>query len=166
MLPRLSSLRNRALRAAQVLWDVCPQPLRKAFLHATNARFMVGVVGLIHDDRRRVLLLEHRFRTPYRWGLPGGFMKSGEDMVAALQRELREEIGVEVEIEPGAFDTELVGRGSYLSVTLIGRPSFDPDALNVAETAEILGGGFYGPGELPADTYPYQRLLIERFWRR
>ena len=29
-----------------------------------------------------------------------------------------------------------------------------------------VSGGFFGPGELPEDTYPYQRLLIERFWRR
>jgi ADP-ribose pyrophosphatase YjhB (NUDIX family) len=111
-------------------------------------------------------LLEHRFRTPYRWGLPGGFMKGGEDLVGALQRELREEIAVEVELEEGAFDTEVVGGGSYLSVTLIGRPSFDPDSLKVSETAEIVSGGFFGPGQLPEDTYPYQRLLIERFWRR
>ena len=154
------------LRGAQILWDSCPQPIRRAVLHSLNARFMVGVVGLIHDDRDRVLLLEHRFRTPYRWGLPGGFMKAGEDLAGALARELQEEIGVEVEIDPVAFDTEVVGGGSYLSVTLIGRPAFDPDRLAIAESAEILRGGFYGRGELPEDTYPYQRLLIERFWRR
>jgi ADP-ribose pyrophosphatase YjhB (NUDIX family) len=159
-------VRDRALRGVQLLWDVCPQPIRRLVLHALNARFMVGVVGLIHDDRGRVLLLQHRFRTPYRWGLPGGFMKDGEDLAGALRRELREEIAVEVEIDPVAFDTEVVGGGSYLSVTLLGRPSFDPERLEVEETAEIVGGGFYGPGELPEDTYPYQRLLIERFWRR
>jgi ADP-ribose pyrophosphatase YjhB (NUDIX family) len=154
------------LRGLQLLWDVCPQPVRRIVLHSLNARFMVGVVGLIHDDHDRVLLLEHRFRTPYRWGLPGGFMKSGEDLIEALKRELREEIAAEVEIDPVAFDTEVVGGGSYLSVTMIGRPSFDPDGLQIPETAEIVSGGFYGPGELPEGTYPYQRLLIERFWRR
>ncbi len=160
------SVRDRALRGAQVLWDVCPQPLRRAILHGLNARFMVGVVGLIYDDDLRVLLLHHRFRTPYRWGLPGGFMKGGEDLPAALARELREEIDVEVAIDPCAFDTEMVGRGGYLSVTLLGRPAFDPGALRIGESTEILGGGFYGPEALPEDTYPYQRGLIERFWRQ
>jgi 8-oxo-dGTP diphosphatase len=159
------ALRDRLLRGAQILWDTCPQPVRRVVLHSLHARFMVGVVGLIHDGER-VLLLQHRFRTPYRWGLPGGFMKSDEDMKGALRRELQEEIGVEVEIDPIPFDTEMVGRGGYLSVTLIGRPAFEPRDLRIGETAEIMGGGFFGPGELPEDTYPYQRLLIERFWRR
>ncbi len=159
------TFRDRWLRGAQVLWDGCPQPIRRAVLHTLNARFMIGVVGLIHEGDR-VLLLEHRFRTPYRWGLPGGFMKAGEDLTGALLRELREEIGVDADIDPVAFDTEMVGKGGYLSVTLIGRPLFDPSALEVGESAEIVAGGFFGPGQLPEDTYPYQRMLIERFWRR
>ena len=93
-------------------------------------------------------------------------MQTGEDLIGALQRELREEIAAEVEIDPVAFDTEVVGGGSYLSVTLVGRPAFDPSELRIAGSAEIVSGGFFGPGELPEDTYPYQRLLIERFWRR
>jgi 8-oxo-dGTP diphosphatase len=160
-----SSFTKWSLDLVQKVWDASPQPVRRAVLFALNARFMVGVVGLIHDGDR-VLLLQHRFRTPYRWGLPGGFMKSGEDMMGALRRELREEIGVEVEIDAVPFDTEMVGRGGYLSVTLIGRPSFEPKDLRILETTEIMSGGFFGPGELPEDTYPYQRLLIERFWRR
>lgn len=158
-------MKARLLDLAQRLWDACPQPVRRTVLHATNDKFMVGVCGLIYDDDHRVLLLEHRFRTPWRWGLPGGFMERGEDLVQTVKRELMEEIGVEVHVDPTPFDTELVRGGGYLSITMLGRPGFDPrDLGDLGAGAEIVGGGFYGPEDLPEETYPYQKALLRRFW--
>ena len=45
-------------------------------------------MGLIEDPDGRLLLLEHRFRVPLPWGLPGGFIKRGEEPAEALAREL------------------------------------------------------------------------------
>lgn len=157
-------MKDRFLDVAQRLWDACPQPLRRRILHATNDKFMVGVCGLIYDDDDRVLILEHRFRTPWRWGLPGGFMQRGEDLVQTVKRELMEEIAAKIQVDPIPFDTELVGRGGYLSITMLGRPAFDPRDLRIGGSAEIVGGGFYGPENLPEETYPYQRALLSRFW--
>jgi ADP-ribose pyrophosphatase YjhB (NUDIX family) len=155
-------LRKRILGGAQRLWDLCPQPIRRQILELTNAKFMVGVVGIVTDDAHRVLLLEHRFRTPWRWGLPGGFMKEGEDVPGALARELDEEVGLPIDVA-GIFDLEMVGRGGYLSITLLATAR-GPAELRMSRTAEILDGGFYGPAELPDGIYPHQRALVLRFW--
>jgi ADP-ribose pyrophosphatase YjhB (NUDIX family) len=63
-----------------------------------NHRFLLGVVGVIRDEQGRVLLFHH----PYRrlpWGLPGGWMGRGESPLEALEREVREESGLEVRAE-------------------------------------------------------------------
>jgi 8-oxo-dGTP diphosphatase len=156
-------LRARAADAASIVWRALPVSVRRRFLHATNDPFLVGVVGLIHDDDLRILLLEHRFRTPHAWGLPGGYIEHGETFEQALAREIQEEVGLEIEVRSPAaqpFDTELYLPGRYVTVTLVARARSD----RLAFSSEIVRGGFYGPGDVPPDTYPYHASLMHRFW--
>ncbi len=156
MLERLKTL---ALGRLALVWDRMPQSLRQRVLFAANDRFLIGVVGLLTDDQDRVLLLEHRFRTPWRWGLPGGFMARGETMEAGLVREIMEEVALAVEVEPEPIDWEMNTRVGYLSVTLRGRTQYAPQGLEI-QSSEILSGGFYGIHELPQGLYPYHRALV------
>ncbi|HYX11177.1 MAG TPA: NUDIX hydrolase, partial [Candidatus Acidoferrum sp.] len=45
------------------------------------------------------ILLARRAEEPFkgRWDIPGGFLEEGEDPVAGLRRELKEETGLDVE---------------------------------------------------------------------
>ena len=54
--------------------------------------------GIIEDDQGRVLLSQRAAHGehPNLWEFPGGKLEPGEDAPAALQRELMEELGVEV----------------------------------------------------------------------
>ena len=60
--------------------------------------FLVGVVGVVLNERGEILLLEHVFHRAYPWGLPGGWMDRGESSDQTLRRELREEVELEIEI--------------------------------------------------------------------
>jgi 8-oxo-dGTP diphosphatase len=56
-----------------------------------------SVVAVIVDDAERVVLTR-RAVAPFRglWVMPGGKIDLGEPIVAAVRREVREEIGIEV----------------------------------------------------------------------
>lgn len=59
--------------------------------------FTLGAFAIIFDDRGRILLC-HR-RDMDAWNLPGGGVESGELPTEAVLREVKEETGLDVEIE-------------------------------------------------------------------
>jgi 8-oxo-dGTP diphosphatase len=79
------------------IWQLLPAGVRRWSMRATQTRFTVTAAGIISNEKGEVLLLKHRFRSGSGWGIPGGFLESGEDADEALRRELREEIGLELD---------------------------------------------------------------------
>jgi 8-oxo-dGTP diphosphatase len=61
-----------------------------------DPRHIVAVSGLFFDRDGQVLLVKTERRG---WECPGGQVELGEDLIAALIREVREESGCEVEVE-------------------------------------------------------------------
>lgn len=57
----------------------------------TEQLFQIGIKAIIRNDENQILLLKNK---DY-WDIPGGRMDQGEDIEAALLRELNEEIGVD-----------------------------------------------------------------------
>ena len=61
---------------------------------------LVGVGALIHDREGRVLLIKRKFEpNKGRWSLPGGLLETGETLLEAGRREVREEVGAQIEVE-------------------------------------------------------------------
>lgn len=130
----------------------------------TRARKLV-VAGVIVDGHR-VLLTQRRAdqALPLQWEFPGGKVEPGEAPVAALVRELREEIGVEVAV------------GRIWEVLFHAYPDFDlvmlvygcritdgePRPVEVADLAWVATDALPGGLDiLPADRPLVERLLTE-----
>jgi len=74
--------------AARILWRI------------RQAKFSAGVVGVVFDDCGQVLLVEHVFHPYHPWGLPGGWVDHREDPSYTIQREMQEELQLQVEVGP------------------------------------------------------------------
>src|ERR1700738_3250125 len=71
--------------------------MTEAFITATDsAKFRIGVFAIIVQDGAVLLSLR---RDIDWWNLPGGGMELGETVDEAVCREVREETGLEVEVE-------------------------------------------------------------------
>ena len=111
----------------------------------------------IFDDEGRVLLLEHVFRPDNGWGLPGGFMSGGEQPEAGMRREIREEIGIELEAVELLFARSL-GRLRQVEIYFRARAVGIPEPRSF----EIKRAQWFALNALPPDLSRDQIRLIDQ----
>jgi ADP-ribose pyrophosphatase YjhB (NUDIX family) len=144
-------------RILAVLWRRAPKLARRFGVLLTESRFTVTVGAVAIDSRNRVLLLHHRFRPGSGWGIPGGFMRPGEQPEEAVRRELREEIGLEIEVASFAFVRTLQ---KYRQVEIIFRCV--PKGIPLPQGFEIDRAEWFDLNSLPDGLSDDQRGLIKR----
>ncbi len=92
------------------IWRLLPNSywLRRTLVWVITQKFLVGVDGVVFNESHEVLLLNHRYRREYPWGLPSGWLKKGEQPQAAIEREIAEEIGLQVQVvKPLIIESDL-----------------------------------------------------------
>jgi len=118
---------------------------------------MVTVGAIAVDASGRVLLLQHEFRTGSGWGIPGGFLEAGEQPLAALRRELREEIGVELDVAE-LVHVRTLRRPQQVEIHFRCRVR---DAASASpQSMEINKVGWFKTDELPPELDADQRRII------
>jgi 8-oxo-dGTP diphosphatase len=143
------------------LWHRLGGGLQWRLLWLTQPKFLVGVAGVVRDDRGRVLLLRHRFWPEGSWGLPGGYAKGGEHLEDALARELREETGCRIDDQ--RLLRVISGYRTRVEVVFTARLATSPSDL---DGREVLAAELFTPEALPAGLlrghHELIRLAVER----
>ena len=139
------------------IWRRAPKALRRWTVRFSHPRFAVTAGAIVTDSRGRVLLLKHRFRPGSGWGLPGGFIEHGEQPEEALRRELREEIGLEVE-QLRLFTVRAFKKPKQVEIVFMAQAIGSPEELSF----EIQEAGWFLQGEFPSELPRDQTALIKR----
>ena len=82
------------------LWGILhlPKNIQLWVMRFFQDQFLVGVTGIIFNDKNEVLLFKHVYRA-HAWSLPGGYLKAGEHPRDGLEREIKEESGLVVSVD-------------------------------------------------------------------
>lgn len=138
------------------IWRRAPRAVRRWTVRLSHPRFAVTAGALITDASGRVLLLKHRFRPGAGWGMPGGFIEEGEQPEEALRRELREEVGLEVE-KLKLFTTRAFKTPNQVEIVFTARAVGDTNQLSF----EIQKAAWFSPDDLPAELPEDQAQIIK-----
>lgn len=139
------------------VWRHLPPRVRYRLTRIGQKRFTVTTAVAIFDDQARVLLLEHVFRPDSGWGLPGGFLSDGEQPDEGLRREIREEIGIELEDVEILFARSL-GRWRQVEIFFRAKAVGTP----MPRSFEIKHAEWFTLNTLPQDLSKDQIRLINR----
>lgn len=132
-----------------------PKGVQLFFMRFFQNQFLVGVTGIIFNEKQEVLLFKHTYRQ-HSWSLPGGYLKSGEHPAEALEREIKEESNLVVSVDE----------------SLKTRTDRDSSRLDMCYIGVFIGGEFTPSEEVSTygffsqDTMPLLRsnqvFLIEK----
>jgi len=116
--------------------------------------FRLGVFAIISDAQQRVLLCHRRDHD--LWNLPGGRLEAGEAPWEGVIREVKEETGLEVQVDrlAGVYSKPEVDEVvfSFVCTVIGGSPTVSEEADRVA---------FLAAESLPPNTVPKQVERIQ-----
>ncbi len=112
----------------------------------------IRLTGILLEGDR-ILLVKESLRERSRWNLPGGGLELGETIEEGLRRELREETGLEVQVDELLYVTDRFKRLGRHVVDLCFR------IHRVSGTASAQGAG--EGGETPAEVSEVRMVALD-----
>ena len=130
-----------------------------------------GVRVVILDKENRILMVKQHHDEKDIWMVPGGGIEEGESSMAAAVREMKEETGLDVEIDRLIWHTEEVSaRGQRFVNFFMGRIKggeltlgADPDFDNEHQVLREVR--FMSREEIEQVEHLYPEYLRDEFWR-
>lgn len=141
------------------LFKILPKNIQLFIMRLFQSQFLVGVTGVILNDKNEVLLFKHTYRKQ-AWSLPGGYLKAGEHPAEALEREIKEESALVVSADE-MLKTRTDRDGSRLDMCFVGvfiGGEFTP-------SREVSEFGFFAQDAMPL-LRSNQVFLIEEALRQ
>lgn len=117
-----------------------PVTWRRRVVRTISPSFTVGAMCFIERNDGAILLVRLSYRQ--RWGVPGGLLKRGESTEDAARREVKEEVGLEIE--------------------LVDQPSVVVDAE--AQRVDVVYRARLAPGQSPDVAAPGSPEILEVRW--
>src|SRR6266550_3847830 len=140
-----------------MLFRNTPRSVRLFLTRLGHTRFTVSAGAIIVNPAGEVLLLKHVFRAGSGWGIPGGFIETNEQPEEAVRRELREEVGLELERAEVAFIRTLKST-QQIEIIFCCRPGGEA----LPQSVEVERATWFPLQALPETLSEDQRRLIER----
>lgn len=138
---------RRLHRLALQLFRRLPVVARRRVVRTIAPSYTVGSMVIIERSDGALLLVRLSYRNS--WGVPGGLLKRGETPEAAAQREVREEVGIAVDLvgDPAVVVDEEAQR---VDIVFRGRPAPGAELVDIRPCSpEITDARWF-----PADALP------------
>jgi len=122
-------VRYQAHRLLLWLFRLLPRPVRRLLIRGVWPKYTAGSICLVERDDGSVLLVRHVYRG--RWGAPGGLLSRREQPIDGVRREVREEVGIDVEligepavvVDPKVQRIDFVYRGRPVDAAAVAHPA-------------------------------------------
>ena len=86
------------MKVLLIIWKRFPFWLQEILSRIIRPSFQVFAAAVIFDEEQKILLEKLTYQEIHPWGLPGGNLNYGEEPEDAVVREVKEEIGFDVEV--------------------------------------------------------------------
>jgi 8-oxo-dGTP diphosphatase len=129
------------------VWGRIPRAARRWIVRLLAPSFTLGAACVIERGDGAILLVRLVYREA--WGLPGGLIKRHEDVADCARREVREEIGLDVELV-GSPAVVVDSRPQRVDVVFRARPAPGVDGADAhAASVEIREVEWFPAHDLP-----------------
>jgi ADP-ribose pyrophosphatase YjhB (NUDIX family) len=146
-------LHRRLLIQGKHYFSLVAVPSYRAFARVWNGSRTVGAVCVVLSPSHRVLLVKTSYQSG--WGLPGGFTSRREHPIETAEREVFEETGISVRVNPNSGRTELDRLRRHINFVYVA--SVDTEALPAIgriRRLEIIERKWFEYGELFGNLRP------------
>jgi ADP-ribose pyrophosphatase YjhB (NUDIX family) len=133
-----------------------PTNVRRRLVRTISPSFTVGAMCFIERSDGAILLVRHSYRQ--RWGVPGGLLEKGEPAVDAVVREVREEVGVGVDL---VGEPAVVVDAEAQRVDLVFRGNLEADGRTARpRSPEIVEARWFAVDDLPELQFETSQALV------